>query len=168
MIADDTLPVRYFEDFAPGQIATTGEVAVTEADMIRFATEFDPQPMHTDPEAAQAITGGLIASGWHTASLTMRLLITGRGYRPAPGTLGLGFEELRWHRPVRPGDRLRLQVELLATRASATRPDQGIITSRFTTLNQRDEIVQTMTSSAMVPRRPVTDQADLDTARSVS
>ena len=155
MTADDSLPVFYFEDFVPGQITTTGAVAMTEAGMIRFAAEFDPQPMHTDPEAALAITGGLIASGWHTASLTMRLLITGRGYRPAPGTLGLGFEQLRWHRPVRPGDTLRLQVELLATRPSETRPDRGIITSRFTTLNQRDEIVQTMTSSAIVPRRPL-------------
>ncbi|HEX7389975.1 MAG TPA: MaoC family dehydratase [Acidiphilium sp.] len=146
--------ILYFEDFAPGQTAMSGEVTVTEADIIRFATEFDPQPMHTDPAAAQSITGGLIASGWHTAALTMRLLITGRNYQPAPGTLGLGFENLRWHRPVRPGDRLRLQTELIAVRPSETKPDRGIITTRFTTLNQNDEVVQTMTSSALVPRRP--------------
>lgn len=154
--ASSALPVFYFEDFKPGQIATSGSVTITEADIIRFASEFDPQPMHTDPEAALTITGGLIASGWHTASLTMRLLITGRGYRPAPGTLGLGFENLRWHQPVRPGDTLRLQIELLSTRASESRPDRGIITSRFTTFNQHDELVQSMTSSAIVPRRPAT------------
>jgi len=113
--------------------------------------------MHTDPEAAKSITGGLIASGWHTASLTMRLLITGRGYRPAPGTLGLGFDDLRWHRPVRPGDALHLHAELLSARPSASKPDRGIITIRFTTLNQHGEVVQTMTSSALVPRRPTQD-----------
>ena len=152
--ANKALPVFYFEDFRPGQIATSGLVTITEADIIRFATEFDPQPMHTDPHVAQTITNGLIASGWHTASVTMRLLITGRGYRPAPGTLGLGFENLRWHQPVRPGDSLHLQIELLTTRASESKPDRGIITSRFTTFNQRNEVVQSMTSSAIVPRRP--------------
>ncbi|HQT88389.1 MAG TPA: MaoC family dehydratase [Acidiphilium sp.] len=154
--ASSTLPVFYFEDFKPGQIATSGSVTITESDIIRFASEFDPQPMHTDPKAALAITDGLIASGWHTASLTMRLLITGRGYRPAPGTLGLGFENLRWHQPVRPGDTLHIRIELLSTRASESRPDRGIITSRFTTFNQDNEVVQSMTSSAIVPRRPVT------------
>jgi acyl dehydratase len=154
--ASSTLPVFYFEDFKPGQIATSGSVTITESDIIRFASEFDPQPMHTDPKAALAITGGLIASGWHTASLTMRLLITGRGYRPAPGTLGLGFENLRWHQPVRPGDTLHIQIELLSTRASESRPDRGIITSRFTTFNQDNEVVQSMTSSAIVPRRSAT------------
>ncbi|MGC8530887.1 MAG: MaoC family dehydratase [Acidiphilium sp.] len=153
--ASGLLPVFYFEDFQPGQIATSGSITVTETDIIRFAAEFDPQPMHTDPKAAEAITGGLIASGWHTASLTMRLLISGRGYRPAPGTLGLGFENLRWHKPVRPGDTLHLQIELLSTRASESRPDRGIISSRFTTFNQHNEVVQSMTSSAIVPRRPV-------------
>jgi acyl dehydratase len=153
--ASEMLPVFYFEDFQPGQIATQGSITVTEVDIIRFAAEFDPQPMHTDPKAAKPITGGLIASGWHTASLTMRMLIAGRGYRPAPGTLGLGFENLRWHKPVRPGDTLRLQIELLSTRASESKPDYGIISSRFTTFNQHDEVVQSMTSSAIVPRRSV-------------
>jgi acyl dehydratase len=143
----------YFEDFVVGSKIETPSLTVTEADIINFATEFDPQPMHTDPEAAKSITGGLIASGWHTASLTMKMLITGRQYRPAPGTVGLGFESLKWLKPVRPGDTLRLQLELISTRESESKPGWGIITNRFTTLNQNDEPVQTMVSSAIVPKR---------------
>ena len=143
----------YFEDFVVGAKLETPGITVTESDIINFATQFDPQPMHTDPAAAAQITGGLIASGWHTASLTMKLLITGRQYRPAPGTVGLGFESLKWLKPVRPGDTLRLQLELLAVRESESKPGWGIITNRFTTLNQNDEPVQTMVSSAIVPKR---------------
>jgi len=143
----------YFEDFVVGAKFETPPITVTEADIITFATQFDPQPMHTNPAAAAQITGGIIASGWHTASLTMKLLITGRQYRPAPGTVGLGFESLKWHKPVRPGDTLRLQVELLALRESESKPGWGIITNRFITLNQNDEAVQTMVSSAIVPKR---------------
>jgi acyl dehydratase len=143
----------YFEDFVVGAKFETPRITVTEADIITFATQFDPQPMHTNPAAAAQITGGIIASGWHTASLTMKLLITGRQYRPAPGTVGLGFESLKWHKPVRPGDTLRLQVELLALRESESKPGWGIITNRFITLNQNDEAVQTMVSSAIVPKR---------------
>jgi len=144
---------RYFEDFVVGQSVETAPVLMTAAEMIKFAQDFDPQPMHTDPEAAKTITGGLIASGWHTASLTMRLLITGTGYNPAPGTLGLGFESLKWLRPVRPGDELRLHLEMIAKRESESKPGFGIITNRFTTLNQRGETVQVMVSSAIVPKR---------------
>jgi acyl dehydratase len=143
---------RWFEDYAPGQSTETGTRLMTEDDIIRFAAEFDPQPMHVDPAAAQAVTGGLIASGWHTASITMRLMLDAQTARPAPGTLGLGFQELRWLQPVRPGDVLRVRIEVLETRASETKPDRGVITSRFTTLNQRDEPVQVMISKAMVPR----------------
>jgi acyl dehydratase len=142
----------YFEDFVVGSKLETPPLTVTEADIINFAIQFDPQPMHTDPEAAKSITGGLIASGWHTASLTMKLLITGRQYNPAPGTVGLGFESLKWLKPVRPGDTLRLQLELIAARESESKPGWGIITNRFTTLNQNDEPVQTMVSSAIVPK----------------
>jgi len=143
----------YFEDFVVGAAFETPPVTVTEAEIIEFATKFDPQPMHTDPAAAEAITGGLIASGWHTASLTMRLLITGRQYTPAPGTLGLGFDKLRWLKPVRPGDTLRLKLEVTATRESASKPGWGIISNKFVTLNQHDEPVQEMESSAIVPKR---------------
>ncbi len=144
---------HYFEDFEPGRHFTTAPVTVTEADIIDFAKKFDPQPMHTDPQAAKQITGGLIASGWHTASLTMKLLITSGFYNPAPGTLGLGFESLKWLKPVRPDDALHLNVEVLSVRSSATRPDHGIVINKFVTLNQHNEPVQEMTSSAMVPKR---------------
>jgi acyl dehydratase len=146
-------PVLFFEDFVLGNIILHGSVTLAEADIIRFAAEFDPQPMHTDPVVAQSVTGGLIASGWHTASLTMRLLVTGGNYRPAPGTLGLGIETLHWHCPVRPGDTLRVQVELLSKRLSKSRPEFGILTMRCTTVNQHEVAVQTMISSALVPCR---------------
>ena len=147
---------HYFEDFLPGRGFTTAPVTVTEAEIIDFARKFDPQPMHTDPEAAKTITGGLIASGWHTAAVTMNLLITGGFYNPAPGTLGLGFESLKWLKPVRPGDQLRLTAKVLDARPSETKPDRGVVTNHFTTLNQHDEPVQIMTSSAIVPRRKTT------------
>ncbi|OYV35184.1 MAG: hypothetical protein B7Z81_09050 [Acidocella sp. 20-61-6] len=143
----------FFEDFAAGQRTETEPVAISEAEIIEFAGKYDPQPMHTDPQAAETITGGLIASGWHTASLTMRLWITGTPYRPAPGSVGLGFDKLRWLKPVRPGDTLRLQLEILGTRASESKPDRGIVTIRFVTVNQHGEPVLDMTSSAIVPKR---------------
>lgn len=144
---------KYFEDFVPGQTYESAPQTMTEAEIIAFATKFDPQPMHTDPVAAQSITGGLIASGWHTASMTMRMLITGGFYEPAPGTLGLGFEKLAWIKPVRPGDALRLKLEVLSVRDSESRPDRGIVTNKFTTLNQHDERVQEMISAAIIPKR---------------
>jgi acyl dehydratase len=109
--------------------------------------------MHIDPEAAKSITGGLIASGWHTASTTMKLMVTGSNYHPAPGTVGMGFESLKWNQPVRPGDRLRLHLEVLEIRPSKSKPGWGIVTNKFTTLNQRDEPVQEMKSSAIFPMR---------------
>lgn len=146
----------YFDDFVgqAGQFTISAPVAVNEAAIIEFARQFDPQPMHVDPEAAQSITGGLIASGWHTAALTMRLMLDSRTTPLAPGTLGLGFESLKWLKPVRPGDVLRVHVELLEATPSASKPDRGIITNRMTTLNQHDEPVQVMISKAIVPRRP--------------
>jgi len=143
----------YFEDFVVGRVRESAPVTVSEAEIIEFAEKFDPQLMHTDPVAAEKISGGLIASGWHTASLTMRMLITGADYRPAPGTLGLGFDSLRWFKPVRPGDTLRLRVELISTRLSESKPGWGIITNKCTTTNQHGEIVQEMQSSAIVPKR---------------
>ncbi len=149
---------RYFDDFTVGEALEMGEITVTEPDIIAFAEQFDPQPMHTDPQAAEGITGGLIASGWHSASLTMRLFVTGRPFTLAPGSVGLGVEHLKWHRPVRPGDTLRLHAELIAARPSASRPGHGIITSRLVTRNQRGETVLEMTTSAIVAKRPSTGQ----------
>ena len=109
--------------------------------------------MHTDPAAAAAITGGLIASGWHTASAVIGVFVGTRPYQNAPGTLGLGVDGLRWHQPVRPGDAIAVRVDFTALRPSASKPDRGIVTTRLTARNQRDEPVLTMTLSALVPRR---------------
>lgn len=119
-----------------------------------FAAEFDPQPFHLDEGSARGtFFKGLAASGWHTAAMTMRLLVEG-GLKPAGGIIGAGFDELRWPRPVRPGDLLRVESEVLEVRPSKSRPDQGFIRVRATTLNQNDEPVQVFVGNLLVPRRP--------------
>jgi acyl dehydratase len=144
---------RYLEDFAVGQVFRSGRIRV-EADRIKsFAAEFDPQPFHLDPEAAtHTFFRGLVASGWHTAALTMRLLADSE-LKPAGGIIGLGFEELRWPRPVRPGDELSLQTEVLEVRPSQSRPEQGLIKIRVTTLNQAGEAVLIQVGTLLVRRR---------------
>ena len=144
---------QFFEDFAVGQVFGSGRMPV-EADRIKsFAAEFDPQPFHLDDAAArETIFRGLAASGWHTAALTMRLLVESE-FEPADGIIGGGFDELRWPRPVRPGDELRVKSEVLELRASKSRPAQGLIKVRTTTLNQRDEPVQVFVANLLVPRR---------------
>ncbi len=145
---------RYLEDFAVGQRYGSGRISVDEARIKTFAGEFDPQPYHLDAAAARrSIFGGLAASGWHTAALTMRLLVDGE-LKPAGGILGLGFEEFRWPRPVRPGDTLTVESEVLEVRPSTSRPDQGLIKVRNTTRNQNGEAVQIQTGSLLVLRRP--------------
>lgn len=145
---------RYLEDYAIGQRYGSGQLRV-DAERIRsFAHEFDPQPFHLDDQAARSsIFGGLAASGWHTAALTMRLLVEG-DLKPAGGIIGMGFEEFRWPRPVRPGDQLHLESEVLEVRPSKSRPDQGLIKVRTTTFNQEREPVQIVVGSLLVPRRP--------------
>ena len=127
-----------------------------EKDRIKaFAAEFDPQPFHLDEEAARgSIFRGLAASGWHTAAMTMRLLVESE-LKPAGGIVGAGFDEFRWPRPVRPGDELRVESEILEVRPSKSRPDQGLIKVRTTTLNQQGEAVQINVGNLVVPRRPV-------------
>jgi acyl dehydratase len=144
---------HYLDDFAVGQVFRSGRIRV-EADRIKsFAAEFDPQPFHLDPEAAtHAFFRGLVASGWHTAALTMRLLADSE-LKPAGGIIGLGFEELRWPRPVRPGDELSLQTEVLEVRPSQSRPEQGLIKIRVTTLNQAGEAVLIQVGTLLVRRR---------------
>jgi len=118
-----------------------------------FAAEFDPQPFHLHEEAARnSVFQGLAASGWHTAALTMRLLVESE-FKPAGGIIGAGFDEFRWPRPVRPGDELHLKIEVLEARPSKSRPDQGLIKVRTTTLNQHDEAVQVNVGNLIVPRR---------------
>jgi acyl dehydratase len=117
----------YFEDLAVGQVVGTGNVKVEPEKVKAFAAEFDPQPFHLDEDAARAsIFGGLVASGWHTAALTMRLLVEGE-LQIVGGLIGMGAEELRWPRPVRPGDVLRVESEVLGLRPSRSQPDRGIV-----------------------------------------
>ena len=147
------MPGRYFEDYVVGQKFGSGTVTVTAERIKSFAREFDPQPFHTDEEAAKkTFFGGLAASGWHTAALTMRLLVQG-DLKPAGGIIGAGFEEFRWPKPVRPGDVLRVESEILEVRESKSRPTQGIIKVRTTTFNQGGEPVQVFVGSLVVPRR---------------
>jgi acyl dehydratase len=145
---------RFLEDFAVGQVFQTGSVRVEKNDIFAFAKQFDPQPFHLDEDAARRSPfGGLAASGWHTAAMTMRLLVDGE-FRPAGGILGVGFDELRWPRAVRPGDELHVESEVLEVRPSKSRPDRGMIRVRMTTFNQNNEPVQVFTGNLLVPRRP--------------
>jgi acyl dehydratase len=145
---------RWLEDFAVGQIIRAGPLPVHAERIKAFAAEFDPQPFHLDERAARdTIFGGLVASGWHTAAMTMRLLVES-DLRPAGGIVGAGFDEFRWPRPVRPGDALRIEAEVVEVRPSRSRPDQGVIKVRTTTLNQHDEAVQVTIGNLVVPRRP--------------
>jgi acyl dehydratase len=157
--------LRYLEDFEAGQVFGAGRVVVSIEDVRRFAVEFDPQPFHLDPAAARlSVFGELAASGWHTAALTMRLLVQGE-LRPAGGIVGAGIDELRWPRPVRPGDELHLLSEVLEVRASKTRLTHGVLKVKTTTFNQRDEPVQIFTGNLVVQRRPPPGQgreADVD------
>jgi acyl dehydratase len=145
---------RYLEDFTPGQTYTSGRLRIDAEQIKAFAADFDPQPFHLDAEAARkSLFGGLAASGWHTAALTMRLLVDGE-LRPAGGIVGAGFDEFRWPRPVYPGDELHVESEVLEVRPSKTRPKQGMIKVRTTTLNQNGEAVQISVGNLVVPRRP--------------
>jgi acyl dehydratase len=145
---------RYLEDFAAGQTFNTGRHRVDKDQIIAFARQFDPQPFHTDEEAArQSPFGGLAASGWHTAGMTMRLMLDGE-FKPAGGILGVGFDDLSWPRPVRPGDELHAISEILDVRPSKSKPDRGMIRVRTTTFNQNNEPVMVFTGNLLVPRRP--------------
>jgi acyl dehydratase len=146
--------VRYLEDFAAGQ--TYGGAARLRVEVERvksFAAEFDPQPFHLDENAAAAsMFRGLAASGWHTAAMTMRLLVAS-DLKPAGGIIGAGFDEFRWPLPVRPGDELRVESEILEVRPLKSRADRGVVKVKTTTLNQRGEAVQVSVGNLFVPRR---------------
>ena len=145
---------RYLEDYAVAQTFGSGRLRVDKERIKTFAAEFDPQPFHLDEEAArETIFRGLAASGWHTAALTMRLLVESE-FKPAGGIVGTGFDELRWPLPVRPGDELRTESEILEVRPSKSRTDRGLIKVRTTTLNQSGEIVQVSIGNLLVPLRP--------------
>ena len=154
------MSVYYLEDFAPGQSFKTGRVRVDRDKIFAFAREYDPQPYHLDEAAAQKSPfQGLAASGWHTAAMTMRLMVDGE-FKPAGGILGVGFDQLSWPRAVRPGDELHAVSEILEVRPSKSKPDRGLITVRTTTFNQNGEPVMEFTGNLLVPRRaPVTANA---------
>jgi Acyl dehydratase len=146
--------VRYLEDFEPGQKFASGRLSVEAARIKSFATEFDPQLFHLDEDSARdSFFKGLAASGWHTAAITMRLLVDSE-LEPAGGIIGAGFDEMRWPRPVRPGDELHVESEVLEVRPSTSRPEQGVIKVRATTLNQNNEPVQVFVGNLIVLRRP--------------
>lgn len=147
---------RYLDDFRVGERIETGEVAVTRAMIDEFAQAFDPQPFHLDDGAAAAsVFGRLVASGWHTAALTMRLLVEGRVLGGTP-LVGAGIDELRWPRAVEPGDRLKAVIEVLETRRSASNPARGVMRARTVTVNQRGEPVQSMVATMILPaERPL-------------
>ncbi len=144
----------YLEDLHVGQRFASGAHTITAEEIRRFAAEYDPQPFHLDDAVARGtLFGGLAASGWHTAAITMRLNVEG-GLPLAGGIIGTGGE-LRWLKPVRPGDTLRVEYEVIEVTPSRSKPDRGTVAVRCTTLNQNDEPVQTFTPTLVVPRRPV-------------
>jgi acyl dehydratase len=151
-----TLPppsVRYFEDYPVGAVFEFGEARVTEAEILEFARRYDPQDMHTDPEAAAAGEfGGLIASGWHTVGMMMRMFAD--HYLPKGGLASPGVDELRWSRPVRPGDTLRIRLTVLEAVPSRSKPDRGMIRVWIELLNQHNEVVLSAKPMNMHRRRP--------------
>ena len=143
---------RYFEDLEVGARFESEVLAVSEQQVVEFAHKFDPQMFHLDRKSAErSIFKGLVASGWHTAAMTMRLFVQTMNF--AQGAIGLGVDELRWPHAVRPGDQLRVVTEIVEARLSRSKPKHGVIRLRNVTTNQRGEIVQSMYANALVPRR---------------
>ena len=153
MRGDDTGRQLYLEDLHVGQRFLSATHALDERQVVAFASQFDPQPFHTDPVAAKnTFFGGLVASGWHTAAITMRLLVTS-GLPVFGGMIGAGAE-ISWPQPTLPDDVLQVETEVIEIRPSRSRPDRGIVTTRSETRNQRGEVVQVLVSALIVPRRP--------------
>jgi len=143
-ISDIPVADRHFEDFTPGAVAEFGQIDIDETAVITFACQFDPQPIHTDPVAAAAGPfGGLIASGWHTVSLTMRVLVDHYLARGA-SLASPGIDELRWSQPVRPGDVLRVRATVVEARRSQSKPDRGLVRTKVEALNQNGQVVMSM------------------------
>lgn len=153
MVFSHSIDDRYFEDYVEGDVHSFGRIAVEADEIITFARRFDPQIFHTDPEAAkQTPFGGLIASGWHTAGLMMRLYV--EHYLSHVASLGSpGLDELRWLRPVRPGDQLSLRVTVLGAARSKSKPDRGIVTSLVEAFNQVNEAVMSLKIVNMISVR---------------
>ena len=149
------MTVRYWEDFKPGQVIELGSRTIDKDSILAFAREFDPQPFHTDEEAARhTIFGGLIASGWHTGSLSMRLFYDGV-IKHVISFGSPGFDELRWVKPVRPGDTLSARFTVLECIASRTKPDRGIIRSLSEVTNQKgDTVLRLIATNFILARHP--------------
>jgi len=146
---------RYLEEYTEGNVHEFGPITVTEDEIIQFGKKFDPQLFHTDPERAkETVYGGLIASGWHTCGLFMRLFV--EHYLPGPASLGSpGVDELRWLKPVRPGDELTLRVTVHKVKPSRSKPDRGVLFSYCEMLNQKSEVVSTMMALNLIKYRDV-------------
>lgn len=149
----------YWEDFAKGNVAEYGPRLVTRDEIVAFAQEFDPQPIHLDEEAARAsMLGGLSASGWHTCAIVMRMMAD--GFLLNSSSMGApGVDEVRWIVPLRPNDNVTLRATVLDTRLSRSRPEMGFVTFCFDLLNQTGTVVMTMTSSLMLGRRAAGEAA---------
>lgn len=145
---------RFFEDYAAGHVYEFGTITVSEQEIIDFARRYDPQPFHVDPvKAAASEFGGIIASGWHTISLAMRLFVD--HYMSHVASLASpGVDEVRWPSPLRPGDTLRVRVTILEARPSRSKPDRGIVRARVEAINQKDELVLSMNVVSILGRRP--------------
>ena len=140
---------RYFEDYAAGETAEYGDYEITEAEIVDFARRYDPQPFHVDAEAARgSIYGGIISSGWMTASVMMRMM-TDHFIPPCSSMGSPGIDELRWILPVRPGDRLRMRSAILETRRSQSKPDRGVVRISHEAINQKGEVVATFRGMGM-------------------
>ena len=147
------MPIIHFEDIVSGSVTEMGSRLVTAEDIVAFAAEFDPQPMHLGDEGGRAAgVGGLVASGWHTCAILMRMIVD-EFVRDAASMGSPGVDEVRWLKPVRPGDRLSARRTALDTRVSKTRPGMGFVTFRFEVLNQSGEVVMELTSPLMIGRR---------------
>jgi acyl dehydratase len=145
---------RYFEDYRPGDVYEFGTITVTEPEIIEFARQFDPQYFHVHPEkAVESRFGGIIASGWHTVSLTMRLYVD--HYLSHVASLASpGVDEVRWPNPVRPGDMLRVRVTILDARPSRSKTDRGVVRAKIEAINQKYELVLSMVGISIIGRRP--------------
>jgi len=148
-----TTKERYLEDFVEGAVHEFGPITITEDEIIRFGKKFDPQIFHTDPEGArETVYGGLIASGWHTCSLFMRMFV--EHYLPGPASLGSpGVDELRWLNPVRPGDDLTLRITVHRVKPSRSKPDRGVLFSFCEMVNQESDVVTSMMGMSMIRYR---------------
>lgn len=147
--------MQYFEDIAVGATSRFGAYEVTREEVVEFAQKYDPQPFHlSDEAAAQTHFGRLSASGWHTCAMTMAMLVENLSKNRQAGLGSPGVDELRWQKPVYPGDVLSVETEVLEKRVSASRPEMGIYKSRIAVLNQDGDAVMTMVSNGLIRTRP--------------